>query len=78
MKITTTKHDDTLRYWGVIIPVTTPKDQRREMHIRIKAAGFDLYRKGSGLKAKIAAIGLASRIEKATGIEMEVIKHDYL
>lgn len=78
MKTVTGPHDATLRYWMVQLPHDMPAPQRREAHIKIKDAGFDLYRKGQGLKARIAASGLAARIEKATGIEMEIRKHDYL
>lgn len=78
MIVTTSPHDDTLRYWMVQIPRAMPAAQRREAAHKIKDAGFNLYRKGSGLKARIAAVGLATRIEKATGIEMEICKHDFL
>lgn len=42
----------------------------------IKAAGFESSR--SGFKAKIAAVSIATHVEKATGIEMHVFNHDYL
>lgn len=78
MKTVTSPHDATLRFWMVQISSDIKGSERTEKAKAIKAAGFDLYRTGSGLKARIAAAGLASRIEKATGIEMEICKHDFL
>jgi hypothetical protein len=77
MKTVTSPHDATLRFWMVRIPDTVLSADRREANHKIKAAGFDMYR-ASGIKARIAAVNLAQRIEKATGIEMEICKHDYL
>lgn len=45
-------------------------------HAAIREAGFQSSR--SGLRARIAAVGLAAKIEKATGIEMTVFNHDYI
>lgn len=49
---------------------------RNAITAKIKAAGFKPIR--YGFAARIAAVGYASKIEKATGIEMSVGRHDYL
>lgn len=90
MKITDNEASRTCRFWGyeplsktgVYEGCRDIEERRaaRAKHIAdretIKAAG--LKPSGMGLRAKIGAIGAASRIEKATGIEMHVFKHDYL
>lgn len=79
------------RYWGYQpawagwdgFHANTTLDEKKAARERlkadnatIKAAGFKPTR--YGLRAKIAAIGEATRIEKATGVEMAVFNHDYL
>jgi len=76
----TTPHDANLRYWYVAVPGRGCRGEERAKRdilvAKIKNAGFKPSR--DGLRAKIAAINLAMQIERATGIEMEIGKHDYL
>ena len=77
------------RYWGyepalrdtITGTMTLPEKNAvrlavKEQAATIKAAG--LKPSQMGLRAKLAAIGAASKVEKATGIEMSVFHHDYL
>ena len=88
MKITDQK-DIGLRFWGceplsatvlhnganTLAQRTAARAQLKAEREAIKAAGLKC---GMGLKARIAAVGMASKIEKATGVEMHVFNHDYL
>jgi len=71
----TTPHDDGLRFWYVALPSALQGNARREASAKLKTAGFKAR---SGMKTAFPARMLAMKIEKATGIEMEIGKHDYL
>lgn len=81
MKIMSHPSDDTLRFWCVDLPfVLNPnKEQRAKAkadRVTINFAKFRSYT--HGIKTRQEAEDLARKIEAATGIEMEVSKHDYV
>lgn len=51
-------------------------EQSKKDIATLKAKGHKPY--GDGFKAKIAAIGAASRIEKDTGVEMCIVNHGFI
>lgn len=68
--------DHNLRFWACAIDENIQGPARKALIEQLKAAGF----KPSvhGFTARIAAEGHRSRVLKATGIDLEVFKHDYL
>jgi hypothetical protein len=65
-----------LRFWYAGLPQTMPRAERKPLTATLKAAGFAPTK--YGFKARIAAVAHASRVKKATGITLEIGKHDYL
>lgn len=76
MKINTTPHDATLRFWYVAVPSNVQGDARRKVVAKLKSYGFKPSR--HGYRGIFPARVLAGQIERMTGVEMEIGKHDFL
>jgi len=67
-------HDPELRFWACDIDENIQGAPRKALIDQLTAAGFEptVY----GFKTRIAAEGHKQRVKEATGIELELFKHD--